>query len=138
MKVCVAGSRFALPPAAYIKENNRRLWVVGHYQKEVTIIKDMLVSWGATEVVSGGCFNSPDTFGEIAAMELNLPIKIFSPDWDLHGKAAGPIRNREMAKYCDRVILMWDGKSRGSAIMKKEAVALGKDVLELMRDWRNE
>lgn len=59
-------------------------------------------------------------------------IKRFRPDWETHGKAAGPIRNREMAAYADALLLVWDGKSRGSKNMKEEMLKLNKPVHEVL------
>lgn len=70
-----------------------------------------------TEVVSGGAAGV-DYNGQVWALINGIPIKLFRPDWDLYGKAAGPIRNQEMAKYADALILIWDGESRGSLSMK--------------------
>lgn len=50
-------------------------------------------------------------------------------DWDTHGKAAGPIRNEEMAKAgADLCIAIWDGKSRGTLDMIKRATQHGIPV----------
>lgn len=49
------------------------------------------------------------------------PVKEFPADWNQFGKAAGHIRNKEMAEYGTHLILFWDGKSKGSANMLKEA-----------------
>ncbi len=35
------------------------------------------------------------------AEQLGVPVKKFPADWDQHGKAAGPVRNRAMADYLD-------------------------------------
>lgn len=43
-----------------------------------------------------------------------IPVKRFDADWDKHGKAAGPIRNREMINEADELISFWDGESRGT------------------------
>lgn len=59
-------------------------------------------------------------------------LKGFPADWNTHGKAAGPIRNRQMAEYADALLLIWDGKSRGSANMKKEMEKLGKPIYEVI------
>jgi hypothetical protein len=61
-----------------------------------------------------------------------IPVKEFPADWDKHGKAAGPIRNKEMAEYADALLLIWDGSSRGSANMKSEMQKLGKPVYEVI------
>jgi hypothetical protein len=43
----------------------------------------------------------------------------FIPDWEKHGKAAGPIRNTEMVNYALEqgayMVAFWDGESRGTA-----------------------
>jgi hypothetical protein len=79
-----------------------------------------------SEIVSGGC-RGIDLAGEMYA-EANptgrvIPIKRFLPDWTREGKGAGPIRNSLMAEYADAFILIWDGRSRGSADMLKKAEA---------------
>jgi hypothetical protein len=73
-----------------------------------------------SEVVSGHCHKGVDAMGEDWAAENKVPVKRFAADWNKHGKAAGPIRNREMAPYCDRAFIFWDGKSRGSKNMIEE------------------
>jgi len=77
-----------------------------------------------TEVVSGTC-RGVDTMGEQWAQHNNVPIKRFPPDWEKSGKAAGPIRNKQMAEYADALILLWNPeKSRGSRSMYNEAKKL--------------
>lgn len=70
-------------------------------------------------VVSGGCPTGVDNMGELWAEENNVGLKRFPADGENGGKAAGPLRNAAMAAYA--LILVWDGKSKGSASMKKEA-----------------
>lgn len=86
-----------------------------------------------TEIVSGGC-EGPDQAGEDWAIIQWIPIRLFSPNWGTHGRAAGPIRNRQMAEYADALLLIWDGKSRGSANMKAEMERLGKPVYEILTE----
>ena len=43
--------------------------------------------------------------------EHHIEIK---PDWDKFGKRAGFIRNEEMVKEADEVLLLWDGESHGT------------------------
>lgn len=73
-----------------------------------------------SEIVSGNCKTGADYFGEKWAESNNIPVKLFPADWDQYGRAAGPIRNKEMAKYCDRAILFWDNNSRGTKNMIEE------------------
>lgn len=51
-----------------------------------------------SEVVSGGA-NGVDKLGERWARERGIPVKKFPAEWDKYGRAAGPIRNGEMAQY---------------------------------------
>ena len=73
-----------------------------------------------TEIVSGGC-RGPDTIGEAFALHSGVPITKMAADWNKFGRSAGPRRNFEMALYADALILVWDGKSRGSADMLRKA-----------------
>lgn len=72
-----------------------------------------------TEVVSGGA-RGVDSLGEQWAMENGIPIHCFPANWDAHGKAAGFIRNSDMACYADALIAITNG-SRGTANMIAQA-----------------
>lgn len=58
-----------------------------------------------------------DTMGRMYALEAGWEILSFKPQWDLLGKAAGPLRNKEMAEQATHCICFWDGVSRGTASM---------------------
>ena len=80
-----------------------------------------------SQVVSGGC-RGPDMIGERWAMAKHIPIKRFPAEFDRYGPKAGPMRNRSMAEYVGAhgaLIIVWDGKSRGSASMIDYARAFG-------------
>lgn len=79
------------------------------------------------EVVSGTA-RGVDRLGEKWAAFNKIPVKSFPADWDKHGKAAGPIRNRQMAEYADALVCLWDGKSKGSKHMIDIANELGLAV----------
>jgi len=80
-----------------------------------------------TKIVSGGA-NGADELGERYATEYNIPLEIFLADWDKHGRAAGPIRNRQMAEYADVLIAVWDGQSKGTKNMIDQMNKLKKPV----------
>lgn len=77
--------------------------------------------------VSGGC-KGADALGERYARENGFEIEIYEAEWGKYGNAAGPIRNKKMAEVSDYVICFWDGKSRGTRSMIKEAKEKGKTV----------
>ncbi len=66
-----------------------------------------------TEIIHGGAFGA-DSLAHRWATENKIPVTVIKPDWDTHGKAAGPIRNRQMVDICDEVLAFWDGTSRGT------------------------
>lgn len=71
-------------------------------------------------IVSGGA-SGIDTLAVRWAREYRKNIRVFNAQWDKHGKAAGPIRNEEMAQYANGLIAIWDGRSRGTHDMIKKA-----------------
>ncbi|SRR6266404_2987666 len=81
-----------------------------------------------TEIVSGTAAGV-DRLGERWARENNIPISRFPANWDTHGKAAGPIRNREMAEYANALVAVHNGVSHGTAHMIKTAKELGLLVM---------
>lgn len=78
-------------------------------------------------IVSGGA-NGADLLGEQYAKEKGLELVIFPADWNTYGKAAGPVRNRQMAEYSDYLIAFWDGKSKGTYNMINTAEELGLKI----------
>ncbi len=89
---------------------------------------------GVKEIVSGGA-SGVDEAGAIYGTQNNIPVKYFWPNWTLHRRAAGPIRNQEMAEYADQLLLIWDGKSAGSAHMKEQMLKRNKPIFEVIVKW---
>ncbi len=79
------------------------------------------------EVVSGNA-RGADMLGERFAHLHRCNLRLFPADWKAHGRAAGPIRNREMADYATHCICFWDGESRGTKNMIDAAEAKGLPV----------
>ena len=88
------------------------------------------VDWPVEEIVSGAA-SGIDAAGENWAKLNRVPVKMFVPHWE-EGRKAGPLRNEEMAKYADALILVWDGHSAGSADMRDRARRHGLPVLEVV------
>lgn len=78
-------------------------------------------------ILSGGC-KGADLLGERFAKEKGYPIRRYLPDWKQYGKAAGPIRNKQMVDACHKVICFWDGKSRGTASLIHYANTIKKQL----------
>ena len=109
MRVIVAGGRDAQPA----------------YELVVSAIAESGIE--ITELVHGAARGIDSAAGEWAERN-KIPIKVFPADWSQHGRAAGPIRNRQMAEYADALIAVWDGNSRGTKNMIETAQTLELQV----------
>lgn len=109
MRVIIAGGR------DYSFKNN-----------DFKLLDYIATKWSITEVVSGGA-DGADFGGEVWAENKKIPIQKFPANWKLYGKAAGPIRNAEMAAYADAVILFPGG--RGTTNMFETAKEFNLDIL---------
>lgn len=70
-------------------------------------------------LVISGHARGIDKIGEEWGEFYGLPIERYPAYWDLHGKKAGFLRNREMANVAEAAVLFWDGESRGTRSMLK-------------------
>ena len=62
------------------------------------------------------------------AQERGLSCEQYPANWKTHGKAAGPIRNEQMANVANALIAFWDGQSRGTANMISLAKSKGLKI----------
>jgi hypothetical protein len=60
------------------------------------VVERELRHHGATEVIHGGAKGADTCADDVAYYKLNLPVRVFLPDWGVYGRAAGPIRNQLM------------------------------------------
>lgn len=116
IKLIIAGSRDLSPDFGAL------LWFFKEFSRKL--------NKPIKEIVSGGA-SGVDSEGEHLASHLDIEVKTFPADWDTHGKAAGPIRNKEMAKYADALLLIHNG-SPGSLNMRKEMEKLSKPIYEVI------
>lgn len=80
-----------------------------------------------TEIVSGGA-RGVDTEAKEYALNHGIKFTEFKANWNIFGKSAGHIRNRDMAIYSDAVLLFPGGK--GTESMHGFAVEQGIVVLD--------
>lgn len=106
MKVIIAGSRYGRP--------NREL-------------ADAIAASGfvVTEIVHGAA-PGVDEQADAWARSADIPVARFPAPWKTVGKAAGPIRNRAMAKYADALIALSGGD--GTSSMIREAQKAGLEI----------
>lgn len=84
--------------------------------------------------IVSGTARGADRLGEQYAKIAGHGVSRFPADWDTFGRAAGYVRNTQMAKYAiaDRnygvLIAFWDGKSKGTKHMIDLAEKNGLEV----------
>jgi len=88
------------------------------------------VAVSISKIVSGGATGA-DALAESYAKLRDIPIQVFPADWDTHGRAAGPIRNRQIVKASDLIVAFWDGKSPGTRSTKGLTEKAGKPFLHV-------
>ena len=80
---------------------------------------DLIISGGAAGV---------DTLAEKYADKKGISKLILKPDYKRYGKAAPIIRNKMMVDLCDALIVIWDGKSKGTKHTIDYAQKVGKPL----------
>ena len=65
-------------------------------------------------IISGGA-NGIDTLAERYADEHRMSKVIMRPQYDRYKRAAPLKRNEQMVDLADEVLVIWDGKSKGTA-----------------------
>ena len=78
--------------------------------------------WGDApiRIIHGAC-RGADEFAEQSAKDLGYEVQWFRADWSKHGKAAGPIRNRQMLdEQPDLVVAFGQGKGTNDTVTEAE------------------
>lgn len=114
MKLIIAGGRNYIPTLT-----------------DLAAIATLLTIIRPTMIISGGATGA-DAFGERIAKALRLSVSQFLPKWNEHGKAAGPMRNGDMAEYADACILLPGGT--GTQSMFHEATKAQIPIYDLRRE----
>lgn len=82
---------------------------------------DKFVGDQTIDCIVSGCARGADRLGEDYAKFNQIKIAYFPANWDKYGRAAGCIRNEEMAKFGTHCIVFVVNDSRGSTNMIKLA-----------------
>ena len=80
---------------------------------------DTIISGGATGI---------DTIAENYADKHRLSKSILRPKYNLYHKGAPLKRNEEMVETADKILVIWDGKSKGTKYTIDYAKKLNKDI----------
>lgn len=71
----------------------------GRAYSDRSVVNATLSTVEAPHLLIHGGASGADTLCKEWAEARGVPTKLFAADWKLHGKSAGPIRNRAMMRY---------------------------------------
>ena len=100
-----------------------KIAIVGSRDVTVTNLEEY-VSEGDV-IVSGGA-KGVDTCAAQYARAHGLELVEFLPQYERYGRGAPIKRNREIVDYSDKVIVFWNGTSKGAESVIKYAEKVGK------------
>lgn len=78
-------------------------------------------------ILSGGA-KGIDSLAELFADKHRLSKIILRPRYDLYGKSAPLKRNEELVQMADKILIIWDGSSRGTNYTINYAKKLNKNL----------
>ena len=81
-----------------------------------------------TELIISGGASGLDTIAEQYADTHKISKLILHPKYDKYGKAAPIKRNEVMVDLADQILVVWDGKSRGTAHTINDARKKNKPI----------
>ena len=80
------------------------------------------------DTVISGEANGVDSLAESYADMHRLSKYIIRPRYDLYGRAAPIKRNEQMVNMADSVLVIWDGKSKGTQYTIKCSEKMNKPI----------
>ena len=94
--------------------------------KSCTALARRLAELEPAEVVSGGAAGV-DTLAATWARAHGVPLTELRPDYAAHGPtAATHVRNAEIVRRAALVLVVWDGRSKGTLSTMRAARRLGR------------
>lgn len=101
--------------------------------------RDCIAAWmllrDVTHVIEGGA-RGADRIARDVARSNKITVQTYEADWKKHGRAAGPIRNRQMLEAKpDQVLAFPKGVSRGTRDMITAAQDAGVPVIVV--EWEH-
>ena len=88
---------------------------------------DKYITEDVDEIVSGGAIGVDSCAAEYAKRG-GLKLTEFFPQYDKYGRAAPIVRNKDIVNYADKIIVFWNGSSKGTLSDIKYAQKIGKPL----------
>lgn len=111
---------------------NEMYWVLE------TIVDKLKIKPNQSTIIHGNS-RGADKIAGYVGKDLGFKIEVHPANWDKYGKAAGPIRNREMVNSdIDLVLAFPIGKSYGTRNAMKEAREKQIPIINITENSRSE
>lgn len=89
------------------------------------IVLDGYIDEDVKEIVSGGAAGV-DTCAAEYARKKGIRLREFLPEYKRYGRAAPIVRNKKIVDFADKIIVFWNGSSKGTLSVIKYAEKMGK------------
>lgn len=91
--------------------------------EHIPITPDLIISGGADGI---------DTIAEKYADDHRISKLILRPKYNIYGKYAPLKRNEKMVDLADEILIIWDGKSKGTKRTEQYALKSNKPVKTIL------
>lgn len=91
------------------------------------IMLEQYLSEDVEEIVSGGAVGV-DACAAAYAKSKGIKLTEFLPQYERYGRAAPIIRNKKIVDYADKLIVFWNGSSKGTLSVIQYAQKNGKPL----------
>ena len=91
------------------------------------IMLEQYLSEDVEEIVSGGAVGV-DACAAAYAKSKGIKLAEFLPQYERYGRAAPIIRNKKIVDYADKLIVFWNGSSKGTLSVIQYAQKNGKPL----------
>lgn len=94
------------------------------------LLEGTLDKYAITAIINGGA-RGADALSTLYARVKSIPLEIHYARWDLHGKAAGPIRNQRMLDEGRPDLVLAFPGGIGTNDMVQRAIKAGVKVIQI-------
>ncbi len=106
-----------------------RIAVVG--SRDISVINMEKYVSDCDEIISGGA-KGVDSCAAEYARKNGIKLTEILPQYERYGRAAPIIRNKMIVDYADKIIVFWNGKSKGTLSVIKYAEKVHKNYVIIM------
>lgn len=134
MKILICGGRNFPRTTPIYKELSNEFHIDYSYIK--SRVKMLIDKRNPDMIIHGDAAGADTVVSNLIKSRYCIPTLAVPADWNKHGKAAGPIRNKKMLTYKPDLVVAFPG-GRGTVNMMKQARLASIKVADLQLDYEN-